>query len=39
VEFGTNPTASATTGRLAANVIDFRGVPMGQSFNAAITNT
>jgi len=40
VEFGTNPTATATTGRMAANQTEFRGVPVGQSFKvAAITNT
>lgn len=40
VEFGTNPTASATTGRLAANQTEYRGVPKGQSFKVAvITNS
>jgi hypothetical protein len=40
VEFGTAPTATATTGRLPANVIDVRGVPMGAGFKVAvITNT
>jgi hypothetical protein len=27
IEFGTNPTASATTGRMAANQTEYRGVP------------
>lgn len=40
VKFGTNPTASATTARLAANVDRIVGVPMGASFKVAcITNT
>lgn len=40
IKFGTAPTASATTQRLAANQTQFHGVPTGQSFKVAvITNT
>jgi len=40
VEFGTNPTATGTTGRLAASQTEYRGVPKGQSYKVAvITNT
>lgn len=40
IEFGTNPTASATTGRMAANQTEYRAVPEGGSFKVAvITNT
>lgn len=40
VEFGTNPTATASKARLAANVDRIVGVPMGAGFKvAAITNT
>jgi hypothetical protein len=40
VLFGTNPTASATSGRMAANQTEYRGVQRGQSFKVAvITNT
>lgn len=40
VSFGTNPTATATTRRMAANQTTDRGVPMGQAFKVAvITNT
>jgi hypothetical protein len=44
IEFGTNPTATSTTQRLAANQTEFKGVPIslssGVSFKVAvITNT
>lgn len=40
VLFGTAPTASVTTGRMAANQTEYRGVPLGQSFKVSvITNT
>jgi hypothetical protein len=41
IKFGTNPTASATTRRIAANVVgEYFGVPAGQAFKVAvITNT
>lgn len=40
IEFGTAPTATATTGRMAANQTEYRGVPLGQSFKVAvISNT
>jgi hypothetical protein len=40
VEFGTNPTATATDGRLAANQTEYRGVPEGGTLKVAvITNT
>jgi hypothetical protein len=40
VEFGTSPTASSTTGRMAANQTEYRGVPLGQSYKVSvITNT
>ena len=40
IEFGTNPTATADTRRLAANQTEFFSVPKGQAFKVAvITNT
>lgn len=40
VEFGTAPTASVTTGRMAANQTEYRAVPVGQSYKVSvITNT
>jgi hypothetical protein len=40
VVFGTAPTATTSNGRFAANGVEFRGVPIGQSFKvSAITNT
>lgn len=40
IAFGTNPTASATTRRMAANTTEYFGVPAGKSYKVAvITNT
>lgn len=40
VSLGTAPTASSTTGRMAANQTEYRGVPEGGAFKVAvITNT
>src|SRR5215475_8203567 len=44
VEIGTNPTATSTTGRMAANQTEFRDVSRGQQAGTAfkiavITNT
>jgi len=40
VKFGTNPTATATTSRMAAGSERVLGVPMGAGFKVAvITNT
>lgn len=40
VAFGTNPTATATKMRLAADNIEYFGVPEGQSYKVAvITNS
>ncbi len=40
VEFGTAPTASATTARMAQNQTEYHGVPLGASFKVAvITNS
>lgn len=40
VEFGTNPTASATTRRMAANTTEYFGVPLNGAYKiAVITNT
>ena len=40
VLFGTNPTATTSTGRFAANQTEYRGVPPGQSFKVSgVTNT
>jgi hypothetical protein len=36
--FGTNPTAvTSTSGRLAANQTEYRGVPLNASFKVAVT--
>lgn len=40
IEFGTNPTASATTRRMPANTTEYFSVPQGSSYKVAvITNT
>lgn len=40
IEFGTNPTATVNTRRLAANQTEYFSVPKGQSFKmAVIANT
>jgi hypothetical protein len=40
IKFGTNPTASATTARMAANSTEYSSVPPNQAYKvAAITNT
>ena len=40
IEFGANPTASATTRRMPANTTEYFAVPIGQSWKlAVITNT
>ena len=40
IEIGATPTATATTGRLAANQTEYRGVPVGASYKiAVITNS
>ncbi|MDE1830240.1 MAG: hypothetical protein KGI25_07955 [Thaumarchaeota archaeon] len=40
VEFGTNPTATATKARMAANQTEYFTVPQGQSYMVAvITNS
>jgi hypothetical protein len=40
ITFGTNPTATATKARMAANGVEYFGVPVGQSYKVAvITNT
>ena len=40
VKFGTTPTATATSMRLAPNIAEYFSVPAGQSIRlAAITNT
>jgi hypothetical protein len=40
ISFGTNPTATATKRRMAANGVEYFGVPAGQSYKVAvITNT
>lgn len=40
IEFGLNPTAVATTARMAANQTEYHGVPQGGSFKVAvITNS
>jgi hypothetical protein len=36
VEFGTNPTATSSTQRLAANQTEVKGVPVGASFKVAV---
>ncbi len=40
IEIGTNPTATTSTRRLAANTTEYFAVPQGQSYKVAvITNT
>lgn len=40
IKFGTNPTASATTARMAAGATEYFGVPKGMSYEVAvITNS
>lgn len=40
IAFGTNPTATVNTRRMAANATEYFGVPKGQSFKlAVIANT
>lgn len=40
IEFGTNPTATATTRRMPANTTEYFAVPLGASYKVAvITNT
>ena len=40
IDFGTNPTATTSTRRMAANTTEYFEVPMGQSYKVAvITNT
>lgn len=40
IEFGSNPTATTSTRRLPANVVEYFSVPIGGSFKVAcITNT
>ena len=40
IKFGTNPTASVTTARMAAGQTEYHGVPIGGTFKVAvITNT
>ena len=40
IAFGTNPTATANNKRLAADQVEYFGVPVGQSYKVAvITNT
>ena len=40
IEIGTNPTATTSTRRLAANTTEYFAVPMGQAYKVAvITNT
>ena len=36
IEIGTNPTASATTRRLAANSTEYFSVPLNQSYKVAV---
>src|ERR1700685_4308085 len=36
IEFGTNPTATATTARMAANQTEYFGVPVNQSYKIAV---
>ena len=36
VQFGTNPTASATTMRIAAGSAEYFGVPLGGAFKIAV---
>jgi hypothetical protein len=40
IEFGTDPTATANTRRMAANTTEYFGVPLGGNYKiAVITNT
>lgn len=40
VEFGTAPTATTSTGRMAANQTEYRAVPLGRSYKVSvISNT
>lgn len=40
IQFGTNPTASATTRRMPANTTEYFSVPQGAAYKiAVITNT
>lgn len=40
VKFGTDPTATTSTARMAAGSTEFKGVPKGRSFEVAvISNT
>lgn len=40
ISFGTNPTATTSTRRMAADQVEYFGVPVGQSYKvAAVTNT
>src|SRR4051812_48167052 len=40
IAFGTNPTATANTFRMAADQVEYFGVPAGQSYKVAvITNS
>ena len=36
IEFGTNPTATTSTQRMAANQTEYHGVPEGGSFKVAV---
>src|SRR5690349_12380927 len=36
IEFGTNPTATATTQRMAPNQTEYKGVPHGAGFKVAV---
>lgn len=36
IEFGTNPTATTSTRRLAANATEYFSVPKGQSYKLAV---
>jgi hypothetical protein len=36
IEFGTNPTATVTTRRMAANATEYFSVPQNQSFKVAV---
>ena len=36
VTFGTNPTATTTSGRMSAGQAEYRGVPLNKSFRLAV---
>jgi len=36
IKFGVNPTASATTARMAAGRTEYHGVPLGQAYKVAV---